>query len=259
MRRNVGAHEARPGEESRPSTAPAGNREVSQLVDRDAARSSRFEDQYVLAAVLIIASIIVYAATGDHMIGRLSVATVQTLTLVVILHASSASRRAIIVAATLGAVGVLVTGLSVAYDSQTVGPAVVGALLALVGPVVIVGRLRRHRRVDIATVAGSLCIYLLAGLFFAYVFRVIEILDQPFFRQHLHFRPGPVDFVYFSFVTLTTLGYGDLTARADLGRMIAICEALFGQLYLVSVVAILVGSFGRDRRGAEVVDERPDR
>ena len=222
-----------------------------------AKRPSRFEDQYVLAAVLIVASIIVYAATGDHMIGRLSVATVQTMTLVVILHASSASRRAIVVAAVLGAVGVLGTGLSVAYDRQSVGPAVVGAVLALVGPVVIVGRLRRHLRVDIATVAGSLCIYLLAGLFFAYIYRVIEIVDQPFFHQHL--RPGPVDFVYFSFVTLTTLGYGDLTARADLGRMLAICEALFGQLYLVSVVAILVGSFGRGRRAPGNVDESQDR
>ena len=225
----------------------------------DSVRASRFEDQYVLAAVLIVASIIVYAATGDHMIGRLSVATVQTLTLVVILHASSASLRAIVIAGALGAVGVLVTGLSVAYDSQTVGPAVVGALLALVGPVVIVGRLRRHLRVDIATVAGSLCIYLLAGLFFAYIYRMIEIVDHPFFHQHLRTGPGPVDFVYFSFVTLTTLGYGDLTARADLSRMIAICEALFGQLYLVSVVAILVGSFGRGRRASEGVDESPDR
>ena len=97
----------------------------------------------------------------------------------------------------------------------------------------------------------------MAGLFFAYIYRMIEIVDHPFFHQHL--RPGPVDFVYFSFVTLTTLGYGDLTARADLGRMIAICEALFGQLYLVSVVAILVGSFGRGRRGTEGVDERSDR
>ena len=132
----------------------------------------------------------------------------------------------------------------------------VGALLALIGPVVIVGRLRRHLRVDIATVAGSLCVYLLAGLFFAYIYRVIEIVDQPFFRQHL--RPGPVDFVYFSFVTLTTLGYGDLTARADFGRMLAICEALSGQLYLVSVVAILVGGFGRDRRRHAVTDESPD-
>ena len=57
-----------------------------------------------------------------------------------------------------------------------------------------------------------------------------------------------VDYVYFSFVTLTTVGYGDLTARQDVGRMCSILEALFGQLYLVSVVALLVANMGRSRR-----------
>jgi hypothetical protein len=56
-----------------------------------------------------------------------------------------------------------------------------------------------------------------------------------------------VDFVYYSFVTMTTLGYGDLTARANLGRMLSVTEALFGQLYLVSVVAVLVANIGRQR------------
>ncbi|MEP6622954.1 MAG: potassium channel family protein, partial [Acidimicrobiia bacterium] len=59
-----------------------------------------------------------------------------------------------------------------------------------------------------------------------------------------------VDFVYFSFTTLTTTGYGDLTSRLDLGRMLAISEALLGQLYLVSVVALLVANLGRPRRAS---------
>jgi voltage-gated potassium channel Kch len=54
--------------------------------------------------------------------------------------------------------------------------------------------------------------------------------------------------VYFSFVTLTTVGYGDLTAAFDAGRIASIFEALFGQLYLVSVVALLVANLGRERR-----------
>jgi len=53
--------------------------------------------------------------------------------------------------------------------------------------------------------------------------------------------------VYFSFVTLATVGYGDYTAASDLGRMLAVSEALMGQLYLVSVVALLVANMGRTR------------
>jgi hypothetical protein len=59
--------------------------------------------------------------------------------------------------------------------------------------------------------------------------------------------PGAVDYLYFSYVTLTTVGYGDLTARGDAGRMLAVCEALLGQLYLVTVLALLVGNVGRPR------------
>ena len=64
--------------------------------------------------------------------------------------------------------------------------------------------------------------------------------------------PEDIDFVYFSYVTLTTVGYGDFTAATSTGRMIAVSEALTGQLYLVSAVALLVGNIGRT-----IVRERP--
>jgi uncharacterized membrane protein len=62
--------------------------------------------------------------------------------------------------------------------------------------------------------------------------------------------PDGTDYLYFSFVTLTTVGYGDLVARGSLGRMLAVSEALLGQLYLVTVVALLVGNVGRPRRAS---------
>ena len=55
------------------------------------------------------------------------------------------------------------------------------------------------------------------------------------------------DYLYFSFATLTTVGYGDLAAATDLGRSVAIAEALIGQIYLVTVVAVIVGSLSRRR------------
>jgi hypothetical protein len=62
-------------------------------------------------------------------------------------------------------------------------------------------------------------------------------------------RPlGPSDFPYYSFVTLTTVGYGDIIASVPFGRMLSVCEALIGQLYLVTVLAVLVANIGRSRR-----------
>jgi hypothetical protein len=82
-------------------------------------------------------------------------------------------------------------------------------------------------------------------LFFAYLYSAIGAVNGHFFAG----RHGAtiVDYLYFSFATLTTVGYGDLTAAGDLGRMLAVSEALTGQLYLVTVVALLVGNVGRDR------------
>ena len=60
-------------------------------------------------------------------------------------------------------------------------------------------------------------------------------------------KPTSADDLYFSFITLTTVGYGDLTAATSLGRSIAVLEALVGQIYLVTIVSVLVSRLGRSR------------
>ena len=98
-------------------------------------------------------------------------------------------------------------------------------------------------------VAGAVCIYLLIGLFFAQVYALEDAVESPFFAQEVD--PSAVDYTYFSFVTLATVGYGDLTAAGDVGRITAITEALLGQLYLVTVVALVVSRIGRERTPRE--------
>ena len=100
--------------------------------------------------------------------------------------------------------------------------------------------------------AGALCLYLLFGLFFATLYGLIANLTDPPSSSRPTRRRRPT-FIYFSFITLTTTGYGDYTAAHDLGRMLAVTEALFGQLYLVSAVALLIGSLGRTRRRGQAV------
>jgi hypothetical protein len=229
------------------------------VTDEPTTRWERLEDGYVLAAAMIIVTIIGYAVGGDHRIGKVAVVLVQSATLAVILRASGIARRTFVLSVVVMAAVSIGTGVSVVFDRQSVGPALVGAALALVGPVVIVRRVRIHLRIDVDTVAASVCIYLLAGLFFAYVFAVMDLVADPFFVQEP--TRSPVNFVYFSFVTITTLGYGDLSPRVSLGKMLAVSEALIGQIYLVSVVALLVANIGRTRtpRGGTAVDDpQPD-
>jgi hypothetical protein len=119
------------------------------------------------------------------------------------------------------------------------------ALLTAASPVAVARRLLRHPRVQGSTVLGALCIYLLLGLFYAYLFWAVGVISSPFLAGTG--AATMVDYLYFSYASLTTVGYGDVTAAKDIGRILAVSEALIGQLYLVTVVALLVGNLGRDR------------
>lgn len=230
---------------------------------RDAKRETRearmktLEDRYALAAVLIVITIITTAVGGDHRWGQFILVVVESATLIVILHASNVSRRTIRIVTIMVLVAAFATAVSITLDRQSLGPAIIGGAIAFAGPVVIVRRIRDHARIDIETVAASLCIYLLVGIFFTYVYRILDVLEGQFFVQKA--SAAAVDFLYFSFTTLTTTGYGDFTAATGLGRMLAITEALVGQIYLVSIVALLVTNLGKERRvRGEMIQEFRD-
>ncbi len=90
------------------------------------------------------------------------------------------------------------------------------------------------------------CIYLLLGILFTFVYGAVAALGSgPFFAQGMDGTQSLQ--LYFSYVTLATLGYGDYTPASTLGHTLAISEALLGQLYLVTVVALLVGNLARQR------------
>jgi hypothetical protein len=104
---------------------------------------------------------------------------------------------------------------------------------------VTITRVLKHRRITHETVLGALCAYVLVGLFFAFVYlAVAELRDAPFFAQ-----AGPhqqSEYLYFSFVALTTLGFGDLSPAVGLPQALTVLEALFGQVFLVTLVSRLV-------------------
>jgi hypothetical protein len=130
------------------------------------------------------------------------------------------------------------------------------ASLLLFGPPAValgvVRDLRRSGRVRVHAVMGVLSLYLLIGMLFGFVYGAVDKLGgDPFFASGASATVARC--LYFSFTTLTTVGYGDLVARTDLGHTLAVFEALIGQIYLVTVVSLIVGNLGRPARsdGAE--------
>jgi hypothetical protein len=108
----------------------------------------------------------------------------------------------------------------------------------------------RHR-VTFNALCASMCIYLLLGVTWALAYAVVDALVPCAFSSNSQLRPEPpvmaigkgtsTAVLYFSFTTLTTLGYGDIVPTAPVSRMLSVLEALLGQLYLAVMVARLVG------------------
>jgi hypothetical protein len=202
--------------------------------------------RFGIVLALLFATFIFLASgpTGDWV--PFAAVLLQGATLLAALAAADVSYRiwrfaAILVGiAMLSALGVW----SIGEGSRSGILLVLNAVLVAIAPVVIARSLVRRRIIDLKTVMGALCIYVLLGMLWAFTFGAIgAIQDEEFFAQHID--PTLADYLYFSFVTLTTTGYGDLTAASGLGRAVAVLEALLGQLYLVTVVAVIVSRLAR--------------
>ena len=127
------------------------------------------------------------------------------------------------------------------------------ALLVAIGPpAVAVGILRDLRatgQVRLAAVMGVLSFYMLLGMVFAFSYGAIDDFGhEPVFADGVAADASAC--LYFSFTTLTTVGFGDIVAGTDLGRTVAVFEALLGQIYLVTVVSLIVSNLGRPARRA---------
>jgi hypothetical protein len=244
-----------PAEAALPGTGPR----RGEPEEPPAAKPPRFADSYGLVLVLLILSYFVLAIAGDTHYGRVVSLIVLAATAWLALRASQVQRRllryavAIIPLATLAAI---VLGLLGSEDLARTVTAALTALLVIVAPAAIVKRLASHLVINVNTFYGAICVYLLIAMFFASMFALTGVLSgDPFFAQiQPPQKAGTVDYLYFSFATITTVGYGDLTAQGSVGRMLAVCEAILGQLYLITVVSLVVQNLGESRRKKKRVE-----
>jgi Ion channel len=199
----------------------------------------------VLALVLASAAFQVAAPGSDW--ARLVGIGLGAATLVTAVWAARAHHAVAWAAAGAAAVLALVAlvVLVVTGDVPEATAALVNLLLVAIAPVVIAAGVTRDLHaegaVTVRTLSGVLAIYLLLGMVFALLGSAVAAIDGgPYFAG----EPDPTrsDFLYFSYITLSTTGFGDLSPVTDLGRMLAVIEALIGQIYLVTVVALIVAN-----------------
>jgi hypothetical protein len=225
--------------------------------------SPRFADSFGLVLLLLVVSFFVIAAAGDGNAGRIVSMIIFATTTWLALRASQVKRRilrlalALIPLVTLAAIVLVLVGND---DTAQLVNKILTILLVVVAPVAILRRLVEHPVISLNTFYGAVCVYMLIAMFFATAYGLIALVSgDQFFAQLTGVVPKDtpaVDYLYFSFVTITTTGYGDLTAATSVGRMTAVMEAIFGQLYLITVVALVVQNLGQKTRMGRKMEEQ---
>jgi hypothetical protein len=224
--------------------APGGNGQdrPAWQFSRELARRVERGDTYVLVALLGITTYFLVSLLQEATWSRLLQEVVVGATLLITLRSSKVRPRLQRIARSAVAAGFVLT---------LVGSVVSGALalvqlaflgLLLVTPFVILNRILRHPSVSTETIAGAVDVYLILGLIFYALYKAIAAISgTSFFAQTQH--PSPNQYLYFSFVSLTTVGYGDLTPATNVGRSLVVLEPLLGQIFLVTIVARLVSAW----------------
>jgi Ion channel len=123
------------------------------------------------------------------------------------------------------------------------------ALILLLSIILILRRVLARPEITVQSIYGAISAYMILGLMFAAVYAAVNSFDASMFFANG--QSGTTQtFQYFSFTTLTTLGYGDYTAAGSGGQALAVLEAMAGQIFLATLVARLVAGFRGTQRGA---------
>ena len=208
--------------------------------------------RYGLLLIVALVSLVVQGVVEPTAVQQVIVTLLAGAILLLALRAARLSPRLIQIALALGLAALVVSIVRATAGGIGDGAArsMNAALIALGPPAIVVGLVRDLRAtgmVRVQALFGVLSLYMLIGMAFGFVYGAIDLFGgDPFFAAGQSATVS--NCLYFSFITLSTVGYGDFVARTDLGHTLAVFEALIGQIYLVTVVSLIVTNLRRPLR-----------
>jgi len=200
---------------------------------------------YFLVTLVLLITYVPFAEMGIYHTAILNLLT--TVFILTGVYAVSETSSHIFIASMLGVPWFLINwiNLFIHHDSSGLGALSWGVLFFSYTTALVFINIIRGTRVDIETLYGAVTVYLLIGITYASIYILIENVYPGSFNMisnQGHEYPFQMhDLLYYSFVTLTTLGYGDITSVRASARILSVSEAVIGQLYLTILVARLVG------------------
>ncbi|MCH7581044.1 MAG: hypothetical protein IIC72_00250 [Acidobacteria bacterium] len=219
---------------------------MSQEISRRWQRFERSSDAYLAVTVMLLLLILVPIALSP---GK---ETSSTLTAVIAggaatlaMAASEARPWAVRISWLAWITVVLALVIPGSPNAVVVTASLILGLLLIATPFVIVRRIARHEIITGTTMLGAIAAYLALGIAFSFIFATIYGVNPEAFTSVIDGGLG--EFNYFSFVTMTTVGYGDITPVTDLARAVVVFQTIIGQIFLVVVVARVVSLLGTGR------------
>ena len=207
--------------------------------------------RYTILLLSILLMIVIQPIFAGHQ--RLqSLATLSmSVVLLAALYTLNLSRAYFTVGALLMVPALTVRWVLQFHHSQNleVFAAVTASAFILITVTALVRELFSIRRVSLDSISAAICAYLLLGVGWGFIFAVIEMKHPGSFTADLFIPnagPGsPIvralhNFIYYSFVCLTTTGYGDIAPKSDIARVMSVLESITGQMYLAILIARLV-------------------
>lgn len=217
----------------------AGRRAQSRELWRQ--RAEQVSDAYGLVLGLVLITYVLTSLLGNRGWPAVVLTIATSATTVVSLVSSHVKAGFVRAAIWLSALTVVLVAIAAATDQETLlnVASLVQITLLAVAMAAVLGRVVQSAAVDSRTILGALSVYAVLGILFTFVYGTIDRLQSsPFFEGVAH--PEGSDFIFFSYTTLTTTGYGNLVPAEQPGQMIAGLEMMIGQVFLVTLVAGLV-------------------
>lgn len=204
-------------------------------------RAERVRDAFGLVLVLVLTTYVLLSLVGDRGWASVLICATTSATSIISLTSSHVQHRFVRMAALLAAISILMTVIGAASGALiwlNFSSAIQVILLAI-ATIAVLMRVITTAEVNSRTILGAISVYTVLGILFTFVYATIDrIQDGPFFEGHPEAHAG--DFLFFSYTTLTTTGFGDLVPGGQPGRMITGLEMMIGQIFLVTLVAGLV-------------------
>ena len=218
----------------------------------------RIGDAYGLVLVLILTTFVVTMTLPPQgWAGRVVAVAIAGLTAIIALTSSDVplGRVRFAVGAALAAVIATALGRVLSSDALLGAAFVVDSLLLAVAAATILRRVVLAAQVDFRTILGAVSVFTLLGLLFGFLFIALgRLVAGDVFAGVSHAQAR--DYLFFSYTTLTTTGYGNLVPAGDIGQILSVFEMLTGQVFLVTLVAGLVSLWRPGASAAEAADEK---